>query len=183
MRIIGGTVKGTLIKSLKGEEVRPTSDKVREALFDILYGRLEGATFLDCYAGSGAIGIEALSRGASKAVFVEKDGKVASLIRQNLTKCKLEEKAIIIKGDFESSVGDIKKHQDSFDIVFADPPYQGADYRKIVEIVEGEGLLEENGILIIEHLKKAEVPAEWNRIRSFKRKNYGQTTLSFYQSR
>jgi 16S rRNA (guanine(966)-N(2))-methyltransferase RsmD len=181
MRIIGGSAKGAVIRTLKGDCVRPTADKVREALFDILFGRVEGAVFLDLYAGSGAVGIEALSRGAEKVIFVEKDKKVVSIMKENINKCKFVDRAVIINRKVESAFGEIKKYRDAFDLIFMDPPYGEADYGKILYEMCGHGLLEKDGTLAIEHMKKEDLPEEIAGIRRIKTRTYGQTTLSFYK--
>ncbi len=180
MRIVGGSVKGTRIKTLDNNRIRPTLDKVREALFDILWD-VSGAVFLDCYAGSGAVGIEALSRGAAFTVFVEKDIKIVEIIKENLSKSKLGEKAIIINKSFESSFTEIKSHRDRFDLIFVDPPYGKESYERILESLVEHGLLAREGILIVEHLKKRTLPDRVRTIERFKRKVYGQTELSFYK--
>ncbi len=180
MRIVGGSAKGTRIKTLINNRVRPTSDKVREALFDILWD-VSGAAFLDCYAGTGAVGIEALSRGAELTVFVEKDRKIVEIIIENLIKSKLREKAIVINKSFENSFKEIQNHQDSFDLIFVDPPYEKASYESIMESVMEHGMLKREGVLIVEHLKKESLPDRIRTIERFKRRAYGQTELSFYK--
>jgi 16S rRNA (guanine966-N2)-methyltransferase len=119
MRIIAGEFRSRRIKSLPGADTRPTPDRLRETLFDILQTRIEGATFLDAYAGTGAVGIEALSRGASHAWFLEKNRDAVELIRENIASLKLERRATVVKG---AAALTIARHR--ADIVFLDPPYE-----------------------------------------------------------
>ncbi len=181
MRVVGGMAKGIILKAGKGEKIRPTSDKVREALFNILARDITGAFFLDCYAGSGAVGIEALSRGAERVIFVESDKKAVALIKGNLERCHLEDKAVIIQRIFEKSSNKIKELQDSFDFIFADPPYQRTDYDKLIKQAGKQNLLKSRGWLIIEHMKKDSLPEVIDELSKVKVKYYGQTALSFYQ--
>ncbi len=181
MRVVGGSAKGTILKTARGEKIRPTSDKIRESLFNILAADIEKSSFLDCYAGSGAVGIEALSRGAKKAIFVESNKDAISIIRENLERCHLEKKAVVIHKSFERSARKIKEFQNSLDLIFVDPPYQGIDYRKILEITGKQKLLHRNGWLIIEHLKKETLPHVYYDLNKVKLKSYGQTALSFYR--
>lgn len=181
MRVVGGTAKGIILKTARGGKIRPTSDKIRESLFNILSAEIEGSSFLDCYAGSGAIGIEALSRGAGKVIFVESDKKAVALIRENLERCHLGEKAIVIHKSFERSAKKVKEFQDSFDLIFADPPYQSKNYRELIEITRTQEMLEKQGWFIIEHLKKEALPDIIDDLRKTRVKYYGQTALSFYQ--
>jgi 16S rRNA (guanine(966)-N(2))-methyltransferase RsmD len=181
MRIVGGMAKGIILKAGKGAKIRPTSDKVREALFNILSGDIDGSSFLDCYAGSGAVGIEALSRGAEKVVFVESDKRAVSLIKENLKRSHFEDKAIIIQRAFERSSKRIRELQDSFDLIFADPPYRGVNYEKLIEQTGKHDFLKRPGWLIIEHMRKDPLPETIDELNMVKVKYYGQTALSFYQ--
>ncbi len=181
MRIVGGMAKGVILKSGKGMRIRPTSDKIREALFNILSADIGGSTFLDCYAGSGAVGIEALSRGAEKVIFVESDGRAVGIIKENLKRCHLAEKAVIIHRNFERSAKRIKEIQNSFDLIFADPPYQGINYETLINQTRKHALLNKLGWLIIENLRKDPLPDTINDLDKMRVKYYGQTALSFYQ--
>lgn len=183
MRVVGGIAKGTILKGGKGEKIRPTSDKVREALFNILSREIVGSSFLDCYAGSGAVGIEALSRGAERVIFVEADKRAVTLIKGNLERCHLEDKAVIIQRIFERSSKRIKDLQDSFDFIFADPPYQRTNYGRLLRQAVEQNLLKSRGWFIIEHMKKDSLPEEIDELSKVKAKYYGQTALSFYRLR
>jgi 16S rRNA (guanine966-N2)-methyltransferase len=118
MRVIGGEFRSRRLKSIPGDATRPTPDRLRETLFDILAPRIEGAIFLDAYAGTGAVGIEALSRGAKHAIFLEKDRFAVEAIRENLASLKLERRSTVVKGGVLLTLG-----KSQADIVFLDPPY------------------------------------------------------------
>src|SRR5688500_13537138 len=148
MRVIAGSARGRKLKTPKGDAVRPTSDKVRGAIFSILLARrpLEGATVLDLFAGTGALGIEALSRGAKTAVFVEKDSRTAALIEENLAATGFTERGRVIRVDAERfPLGDLPP----FDFVFADPPYALVQESRAVAAMGP--LLATGGIALVEH--------------------------------
>ncbi|MGC7846666.1 16S rRNA (guanine(966)-N(2))-methyltransferase RsmD [Desulforudis sp. 1088] len=181
MRVIGGRAKGRRLQSPKGPGVRPTSDRVREALFNILSPRIAGCSFLDLCAGTGAVGIEALSRGAESATFVEKDAKTASLIRKNLEATGLADRAAVWVMDFRRALTELGRKGQRFDIVFVDPPYRlGQEDAALTELAAGN-LLVKGGLVVTEsdssHLPAAEV----ENLFCWRREKYGDTTLSFYR--
>ena len=124
MRIISGTARGTKLFTLDGANTRPTLDRVKEPLFNILNFRLQDAIVLDLFAGSGALGLEAISRGATKAIFCEHDRNAAIIIEKNIEKTRFKKESLLIKGDFEVALKQIKKNGTRLDIVFLDPPYK-----------------------------------------------------------
>ena len=174
LKITGGTARGRSVSSPQGLEARPTSSKVREALFNILGPRVPEAAFLDLFAGSGIIGIEALSRGARTAIFVEQNSKRAQEIRRSLDQLGLDGE--VITGDVRQTLSSLP--EDFFDIIFADPPYRARLGQGTLHSVARHKLLKEEGILVLEHLR-AEPPEECalSMVRS---KDYGQTSLSFF---
>jgi 16S rRNA (guanine(966)-N(2))-methyltransferase RsmD len=177
MRIIAGRARGIHLVAPKGLEIRPTLDRVRESLFSILSPRLEGARFLDLFAGTGANGIEALSRGASAATFVDEDRRALDVVRDNLTRTRLESKAQVLKARLPQ---DLRLVDGLYDIIFADPPYAFADYAALIEGIAGRQLLTHDGLFILEHDRRCPVPetdAPWTRVREAR---YGDTVLSFY---
>jgi 16S rRNA (guanine966-N2)-methyltransferase len=176
MRISGGVFRGRIIKTTPGLKVRPTADKVRQANFNIMKDEIEGAVVLDLFAGSGALGIEALSRGASRAVFVESDRVQAGLIRKNLA--FLEIKGEIITNDYQAAGRRLSGEGAEFDLILADPPYHKIMPSAVLEMVERYGLLRPGGLLIIEH-KKIQA-TESGRLKLLKRSKFGQTEVSFY---
>lgn len=149
MRVISGTAKGTLLYTLEGDTTRPTLDRVKEAMFNILQMNLQDSEVLDLFSGSGALGIEALSRGAKRVVFCDQSKKAMEIIRKNLEKTHLTEKAITIQEDYEKAL-DLLKKQFQFDYIFLDPPY-AKDFAKIaLQNIIAMDLLKEDGTIIIE---------------------------------
>jgi 16S rRNA (guanine966-N2)-methyltransferase len=131
MRVIGGEFRSRRLKSIPGDATRPTPDRLRETLFDILQTRIDGAIFLDAYAGTGAVGIEALSRGAAHAIFLEKDRTAVETIRENLASLQLERRGTVIKGAVQRTIGST-----TASIVFIDPPYDlEKEYTAVLELL------------------------------------------------
>lgn len=160
MRVVGGLKKGRRLASFKGREVRPTSDKIREAVFNVLGsitaeevagGSVEDKRVLDLFAGTGALGIEALSRGAAEAVFVEKDPRAVEVIRKNLDTCGLEGVASLLKRDALGALGYLRKKEERFELVFMDAPYaEGELTRETLRRLSSSGLLAPGAIVVCE---------------------------------
>src|ERR1043166_1563490 len=184
MRIIAGKFRGRKLKSPPSLQTRPTSDRLRETLFNILAPRIEGARFLDLCAGTGAVGIEALSRGASHVTFVDKSRKMSGLIEANVVGLRVdEEKCEMVTTDaFEFLRRRIRKREDGFDIVFFDPPY-AADYAIVLNFIgeQPTWILDADGILIVEHHKKKILPTEFNALKRYRELKQGDAVLSFYK--
>lgn len=149
MRVIAGEARRLQLKTPPGLTTRPTSDQVKETLFNCLMPYLYDAKFLDLYSGSGGIGIEALSRGARYAVFVENDKKALGCIKDNLVTTRYTEKSTIMSMDVMSALRQLEGRE-KFDIVFMDPPYNNEYERNVIEYLYGSGLLEEDGIIVAE---------------------------------
>lgn len=190
MRITGGQFKGRVIKTLRGQRVRPTGDKVREALFNILGGRVETARVLDLFAGTGALGLEALSRGAKEVVFVEQWGPATRIIRENAAALSLSPFVSIVHSDFAAALKKLGKEGRRFEIVLADPPYrmrpggkgEGPAAEKLLLALTAYDILAPGGILTLEHFSKVDIPGEVGRWHLMRRAQYGQTCLSFFSS-
>ena len=177
MRIISGKYKGRLIKMPKS--IRPTQDKVRKALFDIL-GDAKGLSFLDLFAGSGAVGLEAASRGITDLTLVEYNRDCVLTIRKNIESLKLktcnlypQEIAIAIKTFY--------KERRKFDIIFLDPPYYRELSKKTLQTLSVYDILAPNGFIVVQHFKKDILPNTLGELTLFKQRGYGDTLLSFYQ--
>ena len=174
MQITGGYLKSRKINSPKGNNVRPTLSQIRESIFSTLYSLMdfENKTFLDAFAGSGIMGLEAVSRGFESATFIEKDKKTFFLIKDNA-------KNLDIKADFY--LGDttkiLKKINGAFDVIFIDPPYQSGLYDNVLEIIKLRTLLNKEGILILEHPKELLINTQDYKI--IKIKNYADKALTF----
>ena len=148
MRVIAGTARSMPLRTVRGQDVRPTTDRTKETLFNILQFRIPGCRFLDLYAGSGSIGIEALSRGAAGAYFVEKDRKTQQLILENLEFTRLAERATLLKGDVQSVLPSLEK-EDPFDIIFMDPPFDHGLERQTLTL--DFSYVEDLGYRVIRH--------------------------------
>jgi 16S rRNA (guanine(966)-N(2))-methyltransferase RsmD len=188
MRISGGiakgrrtATKGLLSKTSDGEKLRPTSSKVREALFDIIRDRIEGASFVDLYAGTGTVGLEALSRGASRAIFVEPNDLRISTIKKNADEFGFREKAQVVKNRAYKFLEKSSSEKENFDIFFIDPPYHSEEIGKILPLIGEKGLLNKNGVVIVEHFFKKKVPETTGELKIYRSYRYGDTMLTFYR--
>jgi len=184
LRIITGSARGCRLKTPKGAEVtRPTADRVKESLFNILGQMVAGRKVLDIFAGTGNLGLEALSRGAESAVFVDK--ATAKLIAENLQLTRLQEKGIVRSGDVFAELSRQAAGKAEFSLIFCDPPYhKGLWQQALRQIDASDGLMAENGILVVEHgAEENEIP-ELSRLQLVHNRRYGHTTqLSFFQWR
>lgn len=179
MRVIAGTLKGHRLQGPTWGHLRPTSDKLRETLFNILSSRVDGARVLDGYAGTGALGIEAISRGAAHVTFVERDRRAASLIAENLERCGVSEGYAIIRADVRGARARLPAR--SFDLILLDPPY---DQPAIIDILADVGeLVAGEGLLVIEHAKRAPLPMDVGALRRARALRSGDSVLSFYERR
>jgi len=177
MRIIAGRHKGRRLKTPTWEGLRPTSDRLRETLFNILAGEVNGAVVLDGYAGTGALGIEALSRGAARVVFVEQDRRAAALIAENLGHCGITEGCAIMRAD----IGRLSQPGDSrqFDLILLDPPYDGADLEAVVG--QAASWLSAAGVLVLEHARRRVSPPSAGGLARTRVVHSGDSALSFYR--
>ncbi|MBQ7759112.1 16S rRNA (guanine(966)-N(2))-methyltransferase RsmD [Anaerotignum sp.] len=150
MRVIAGAAKGHNLQTIEGLETRPTTDRIKETLFNIIAFDLPECSFLDLFSGSGAIGIEALSRGAKEAVFVDAAAECQKVITANLQHTKLQDRARLMKTDVFSALDKLAAEGKKFDIIFMDPPYAAGLYEPVLEKIMEKGLLKEEGYLITE---------------------------------
>jgi len=180
MRIIAGKAKGVRLEAPKGQNTRPTLDRVREALFSILTPMIEGAGVLDLYAGTGAIGIEALSRGAARCDFVENDAECAAILQRNLAAAKVETQARIHRLHLPDQLSRINADSLSFDLIYADPPFESAQYALLCSGIPRQGLLKPNGFLVIEHPSKKALNLNIEGLTCDREAKYGATCLSFF---
>ena len=172
MRVIAGEFRSRRLKSIPGKATRPTPDRLRETLFDILASRIEGATFLDGYAGTGAVGIEALSRGAGHAFFLERQRAAIETIRENLAALKLATQATVVAGMVALTIPHYRA-----DIVFLDPPYdQEREYSSILALL-GE---DPPPLAIVQHSIRLDLPEERGALRRVRMVKQGENALSFY---
>lgn len=178
MRIIAGEFKGKKIAAPSGVAVRPTFDKVKEALFSIIMDDIYDATVLDLFAGSGNLGLEALSRGARKVYFCDKSGESLKYIKQNISNCKMEEYSVVLAGDFKTCINSLRE---KVDVIFLDPPYSENLMEQAMEAIAEADLLNDYGIICCETGKHDEMPEDISGFEMFKEKKYGNTMLKFYR--
>lgn len=180
LRIVGGEARGRRVRVPEDGRVRPTSDRVKEALFDILGQRVAGSRVLDLFAGSGNLGLEALSRGAAAATFVDRDPRCRQVIGRNLADLGYRERARVLAGDALAVLRRLAARGERFDLVFLDPPYAAGLLVPALEAVAEGGLLAEDGLAAAEHAARDEPPARVGRLVRRARRQYGDTSLSFY---
>jgi 16S rRNA (guanine(966)-N(2))-methyltransferase RsmD len=179
MRVIAGAFKGRRLEAPKWDGLRPTSDKLRETLFNVLAPRVAGARVLDGFAGTGAVGIEALSRGAAHVTFVEQDARAVALINRNLAACGVADRYAIIRARFADAATRVSGQH--FDLLFLDPPY-GPD--TMTTALEAAGaLLHADGVLVIEHAKRDPAPDSSGPLARTRTIVSGDSALSFYKGR
>lgn len=178
MRVTGGTGRGRRLKAPPGLRVRPTSDKVKQALFNILGEKVAGAAFLDLFAGAGGIGIEALSRGAGRVVFVDDSRRSLDVIRENIGQTGFGDRAEVVASRAEAY---LKRTTERFDILFLDPPY-AEELRPLLELISGAGILRTDAIVLAEHFRKQPSPEKAGALALYREAKYGDTVLAFYQA-
>ncbi|PWA13389.1 16S rRNA (guanine(966)-N(2))-methyltransferase RsmD [Pueribacillus theae] len=179
MRIIAGKMKGLSIKAVPGHSTRPTTDKVRESIFNMIGPYFQNEVGLDLYAGSGALGIEALSRGFSKVIFVDRDYKAVQTINENLKRSHFKENAEVYRNDAKIALKALKKRNIFFSYIFLDPPYNKTTVSDI-ETIQSFGLLSHSGRIIVEHAKEFELHNQIGEIVRTKYETYGSTSISIF---
>lgn len=179
MRIISGSARGTILFSPSDERIRPTGDRAKESLFNILMPRLFDATVLDLYCGSGALGLESLSRGAKKAVFVDSSRESLALAKKNGLKTQLSERAEWISANLPDEL--FKVSSDSYDLIFADPPYERGTAKFLLENISHHSLLKNEGWVILEDSAQENLPEQAGNLQKFREKQIGKTKFAFYQ--
>ena len=179
MRIIGGEARGRPVRLPGGCRIRPTADRVKKSLFDILHP-VTGKSFLDLFAGSGNVGLEAISRGARFAIFMEKDIRLAGAIRTVLSQMGCAERAEVIQADALRGLGCLVQKGERFDIIFADPPYDQGLALETLQYLEGGNASAEAGIIVLQHSVREKLKASQNQAMEMNdQRRYGDTMLSF----
>ena len=182
MRVIAGTARSLPLKTIDGPETRPTTDRIKETLFNMLQMDVPGCRFLDLYAGSGAIGIEALSRGASKVVFVDKSKACTDVIKANLKFTRLEEDAEVITGGVLETIAALGNRNERFDIIFMDPPYDHELEKQVLLALQGRSFVDEDTVIIVEASKHTDFSyVEEYGYRIARRKEYKTNLHLFLQ--
>lgn len=178
MRVISGKCRGTHLMAPEGMETRPTTDRIKETLFNMIAFDIPECQFLDLFSGSGAIGIESLSRGAKRAVFVDQGEKALACIKANLEKTRLTADAKVIGTNVLDAIRMLARNHEAFDIIFLDPPYALEGIDRILEAIEKNNLLNEEGYIILERSTNSIVKLPQSLVL-WKEKQYRTTTLSF----
>jgi 16S rRNA (guanine966-N2)-methyltransferase len=186
MRVIGGKYRSRILRSLRGMDIRPTSDKLRETLFNVLTSgnpaALEGSVWLDLFAGTGAVGIEALSRGAKEVHFVESSAEAADAIRKNLQNLGIANGFKVLQDELPRAFWRMERQRVAADVVFIDPPYRMKDsYTNTLRALADSSLIWAMSVVIAEHEKKFDPGEEFGPLRRFRHLAQGSTALSFYR--
>ncbi|MBI4854742.1 MAG: 16S rRNA (guanine(966)-N(2))-methyltransferase RsmD [Acidobacteria bacterium] len=182
MRVIAGNYKGRNLRTLEGLDVRPTSDRLRETLFNILSPYIEDSHFLDICSGSGAVAIEALSRGAIEAALIEVSRKATQVIYENLEHCKISKtQAKIFCSDATIALKELGKNNSLFDIVYFDPPYKSNIYLPVLALLGEKKILSDDAIVVVEHHSKIPMPEIVGQLNCYRKLKQGETELSFYK--
>ena len=184
MRVIAGTARGTSLVAPRGMKTRPTADRVREALFSILLSRctLQGVRVLDICAGTGALGIEALSRGAGSCTFIERDRQALDALRRNLSAAGMLDRSSISSVDAPAALRGLGASGAAFDLIFFDPPYQSDLYASVPPLVAGSRLLAPEGIMVIERASRSTPLPDCAGLIQSDSRRYGDTVLEFFTS-
>ncbi|RDW17942.1 16S rRNA (guanine(966)-N(2))-methyltransferase RsmD [Oceanobacillus chungangensis] len=182
MRVIAGEFKGRQLKAVPGKSTRPTTDKVKEAVFQVMGPFFEGGAVLDLFAGSGSLGIEAISRGMDSGIFVDKNPKAIHTISDNVKTVKIEDKVELFRTDAVRALKAIAKRDLQFDLILLDPPYKKVEYDKVLKQIIESNLIKKNGIIYCEHDLEDELAASYGPLSLIKHENYGGTIgITIYQ--
>ena len=181
-RVVSGKCRGTVLEAPKGDATRPTTDKVKEAIFSSIQMRVPGSTFLDVFSGTGQMAIEALSRGAESAVLIDQAGKSQQVINKNLDKTHLKDQARPIKMNYTEALKLLGKKNETFDIIFMDPPYAMAETatKTVAELITEYKLLNEGGMFIVESDADADISDIVTNMTCLKSCKYGSTLVTFF---
>jgi 16S rRNA (guanine966-N2)-methyltransferase len=182
MRIISGISRGRSLTTPKGHALRPTSDRVKESIFNILGEEVEGKMVLDLFAGTGNLGIEALSRGAKKACFVEKAIEALRMIKKNLLQCGFSAQAEIIPKEVNRAITLLETRKESFDLILMDPPYEKGWIQRTLVKLNNHNIYHEGSILVIEHSRREPLPQETKMWSVVKQRKTGDTIISILQA-
>ena len=179
MRVISGTARGMKLQSPKGLSTRPTTDRVKESMFNIISFRVRESRVLDIFAGSGALGIEALSRGAESCTFVDSSRESIGIINENLKKSRLGDRAEVISSTVESALSRLSDER--FDMIFMDPPYCKGFIEPVLSSIAENAVLDADGIVVVEHDSSDKTPQSVKGLVKSDERTYGGTTISFYE--
>ena len=179
LRVIGGKLRGKKLSSLRGTAIRPTADRHREAIFNILVGRIKDAIVLDLFAGTGALGIEALSRGAKYAVFIDHHKDAISVIARNLKLCLFEDRSKIIQWDIAKNLNCIRMTDRKFDLIFMDPPYKKSLVGPTLLHLQHVQAMTGGALIVVEHSPLEKITPDSRDFKTLDQRKYGKTLVSF----
>jgi len=181
VRIVAGSARGRVLATPKAaDRIRPTADRVRETLFNVLGQTCEGLHVLDLFAGTGALALEALSRGAAKAVLVDSGREAQGLIRQNAKALGFEGQVELLAVPVERALEVLGRRGERFELVFSDPPYRLEQAAKVLEALEAQGLLAEGAVVVVEHDKREAAPEQAGGLQRIDQRRFGDTVVSIY---
>lgn len=181
MRVVAGERKGIPLKAVAGTTTRPTTDKIKETLFNIIGPYFDGGIVLDLFAGSGGLGLEALSRGADRAIFIEKDAKAFQTLKENIKKCRYEDVSEVYRTDANRAVKALLKRDIEIHYVFLDPPYEKVKYYDLIcELAEGEKIAQD-AIIVCEHSANVQLPENYGAFVRVREETYGNIKISIYR--
>ncbi|MFK2824892.1 16S rRNA (guanine(966)-N(2))-methyltransferase RsmD [Bacillus sp. B190/17] len=183
MRVISGTQKGIPLKAVSGKDTRPTTDKVKESIFNMIGPYFSGGFGLDLYAGSGGLGIEALSRGFSKMIFVDRDMKAVQTVKANLATCHFLDHSEVYRNDAERALKAVTKRGLMFDGIFLDPPYKKQQLERLLEWIDEKQLLTKNGFIVCEHGSDDVLAEDIGNLHQVKVETYGIIRVSIFKWR
>lgn len=180
MRVISGSAKGKKLKAPAGLNTRPITDMIKEALFNVLAAKVTDAKLLDLFAGSGSVGIEALSRGAQTVVFVDNSVEALKVVKENLNNCNFTREYHVLRSDVFKALGLLKRHNSKFDLVYVDPPFTNERiFNEIMESLAATDILEIDGIVIIRTPRRKEMP-NFTGLHKYRLNHYGESSLHYY---
>lgn len=178
MRIISGEFKGRRLMTPSDDRVRPTTDKVKEAVFSIIAAYIPEGVFLDLFAGTGNMGLEAISRGAKRAYFTDIDRRSIAIVRENVKHCRAEDRSVIMCTDYISA---LDKINDTADVIFLDPPYKEGIIEACIAKIAECNILKSDGIIVAEHSNRDKLPEELFGFKLMKKRGYGKIGISIYE--
>ena len=181
MRVISGKARGLKLNTPKNDDVRPTTDRVKESLFNMINSYIMDSDILDLFAGTGSLGIECLSRGANQCIFVDNSKESINIVKSNIKKSRVENESIVLNVDFKSAINSLALKNKQFDVIFMDPPYYKNMFSDALSAVDNNNLLKEDGIIVVEHDTVDKFPDNMGRLYKSREKKYGNTTLTFYK--
>lgn len=180
MRVVSGNYKGRQLKAVPGVTTRPTTDKVKEAIFNMVGPYFEGGIALDLFAGSGGLGIEALSRGMERCIFVDREAKAIQTIHKNLEACHAVDASEVYRNDAERALKAIIKRELKFRLIFLDPPYKQQKLKTLINAVSENDLLQQGGFIVTEHGSDIQLPEEIHQLIQLKHETYGMSSITIF---